>query len=98
MNADPRNLNHALPIIARFAGVTDIETNVAAKTVVVTHADGVSASEMLEMLKKVSLVELERCLRFFSSWFWTVYLLLLQPSGLKQVANQWRWHPKRSVF
>jgi len=34
-------------------GVTDIETNVAAKSVVVTHADGVSSSEMLEKLTKV---------------------------------------------
>ncbi|KAL3816124.1 hypothetical protein ACHAXA_011621 [Cyclostephanos tholiformis] len=41
-------------ILGKIDGVTDIETNVAAKTVVVTHADGVSASEMLEMLKKWS--------------------------------------------
>jgi hypothetical protein len=42
-----------LTIVSRFTGVTDIETNVAAKSVVVTHADGVSPSEMLDKLTKV---------------------------------------------
>ena len=36
-----------------FKGVTDIETNVQAKTVVVTHADSVSKQDMLQKLEKV---------------------------------------------
>jgi hypothetical protein len=33
--------------------VTDIQTNVEAKSVVVTHGDSVSKQEMLEKLQKV---------------------------------------------
>lgn len=37
-----------------YPGVTDIEANVEAKTVVVTHSDAVTKEEMLEKLQKVS--------------------------------------------
>ena len=37
-----------------YPGVTDIEANVEAKTVVVTHSDAVTKVEMLEKLQKVS--------------------------------------------
>ncbi len=53
MNEDTLNLNPSSPIVAKFTGVTDIETNVAAKSVVVTHTDGISPLEMLDKLTKV---------------------------------------------
>ena len=37
-----------------YPGVTEIEANVEAKTVVVTHSDAVTKVEMLEKLQKVS--------------------------------------------
>ena len=37
-----------------IAGVTDISTNVEAKTVVVTHSDAVTKELMLEKLQKVN--------------------------------------------
>jgi hypothetical protein len=71
VNADTLNLNRSFSIVANFTGVTDIETNVAAKSVVVTHTDGVSPSEMLDKLTKVRtcalLVEVDYYVRFFSS-------------------------------
>ena len=84
--------------------MTDIETNVAAKSVVVTHADGVSPSEMLDKLTKVRscvfLVDLYDLvsIRFIRiKLIITIYhhLLLLQPSGLKQSANWWHWPDRR---
>ena len=44
------------PIIFYCVGVTDINTNVEAKTVVVTHSDAVSKESMLEKLQKVNIV------------------------------------------
>ena len=59
------NLDRTFPIVAKFSGVTDIVTNVAAKSVVVTHTDGVSPSEMLDKLTKVRpcplWVEVDNC-------------------------------------
>ena len=84
--------------------MTDIETNVAARSVVVTHADGVSPSEMLDKLMKVRscvfLVDLYDLvsIRFIRiKLIITIYhhLLLLQPSGLKQSANWWHWPDRR---
>ncbi|KAL3769387.1 hypothetical protein ACHAWU_008796 [Discostella pseudostelligera] len=41
-------------ILGKIEGVTDIEANVEAKTVVVTHSDAVTKEEMLEKLQKWS--------------------------------------------
>lgn len=41
-------------ILGKVEGVTDIETNVEAKTVVVTHANSVSKQDMLQKLEKWS--------------------------------------------
>ena len=43
--------SHTLSLI--IIGVTDIETNVEAKSVVVTHCDAVTKEEMLTKLQKV---------------------------------------------
>lgn len=43
--------------VYQIIGVTDIQTNVEAKTVVVTHSDSVSKQDMLEKLQKVSWFE-----------------------------------------
>eukprot|EP01082_Thalassiosira_pseudonana_P000173 g113.t1 g113 contig1:268114-268794(-) len=41
-------------ILGKVEGVTDIQTNVEAKSVAVTHGDSVSKQEMLEKLQKWS--------------------------------------------
>ncbi|KAL9189496.1 hypothetical protein ACHAXT_009171 [Thalassiosira profunda] len=41
-------------ILGKVDGVTDVATNVEAKTVVVTHGEGVSKELMLEKLQKWS--------------------------------------------
>lgn len=47
----PSSHSHTLSLI--IIGVTDIETNVEAKSVVVTHSDAVTKEEMLTKLQKV---------------------------------------------
>ena len=58
-----------------FPGVSDVQTNVETKKVLVTADDSVSPQDMLEKLQKVSL-RLERRLSAFLCWIANSILLL----------------------
>jgi copper chaperone CopZ len=57
-----RKISHS-KCVARLSGVTNIQTDVATKKVLVTADDSVSPEDMLEKLQKVSLFR--RCMFFY---------------------------------
>lgn len=83
-------------ILGKIDGVTDIQTDVAAKTVVVQADQSVSPEFMLEKLQKVSNDYALLC----QSTFQLLYDLssILFHSGLRQVESQWRWYRRPLWF
>ena len=69
---------------SRFPGVSDVQTNVETKKVVVTADDSVSPQDMLEKLQKVSW----RVVRKLSALFVGLLILFFFGSGRKQVESQ----------
>ena len=83
-------------IILYCVGVTDINTNVEAKTVIVTHSDAVSKESMLEKLQKVNkyswICVINFLLHVGSSDLMIVFdTMYLFCSGHKQAENLLRW-------